>query len=150
MGEVGYTEIIDYAIKREQEAVLFYRELLRFVKFASQKEMIREIMKMEESHEKLLKSIKKKSPGELKKRTADWFEPSFYLVEAPPTSEMGLQDILITAMKREDRSYALYKELQEQTDSEELRQTFDVLAGEETQHKKFFQELYDNQVQPDN
>ncbi|MFP4178894.1 MAG: ferritin family protein [Spirochaetaceae bacterium] len=150
MGEVGYTEIIDYAIKREQEAVQFYRELIHFAKLASQREMIREIMRMEESHEKLLKKMKKKSPGELRERTADWFEPASYLVEAPPTGEMSLQDILIIAMKREERSYALYRELQEQTDSEELRQTFEVLAGEETQHKKFFQELYDTQVQADN
>ncbi len=150
MGETNYTDIIDYAITREQEAVQFYREIQNIAKFAAQKEMLREIQKMEESHEKLLKKMKERSPGELRERTAEWFEPESYLVEAPPAAEMSLQQILITAMKREERSYALYNELKQQTDSEELQKTFDVLAGEETRHKRFFQEMYDEQVRPDN
>jgi rubrerythrin len=150
MGETRYDEIIDFAIKRENEAVQFYQELQSISKFAAQKEMLREIQKMEESHAKLLQSMKKRSPEQLRDRSAEWFEEESYLVEAPPTAEMSLQQILITAMKREERSYALYTELRQQTDDEQLQKTFDVLAGEETQHKKFFQEMYDEQVRPDN
>ncbi len=150
MAETGYTEIIDFAIEREHEAVRFYKELEEGVHFAAQKEMLREIRRMEESHVKLLHSVKKKPPGELKERKAEWFEEDSYLVEAPPAAEMSLQQILITAMKREDRSYALYTELLSKTEDAELRKTFEYLAGEETQHKNFFQKLYDEQVQPDN
>lgn len=150
MAEHRYEDILEFAIKREHEAVRFYEELMNIAKFASQKEMLREIRRMEESHVKLLQSMKKKHPEQLRERKAAWFEPSSYLVEAPPTAEMSLQDILITAMKREERSYALYVELEQQTDDERLRHTFEVLAGEETQHKKFFQDLYDEQVQSDN
>ena len=150
MAANNYNEIIDFAIEREHEAIRFYREMQEIAKFASQREMLEEIRKMEESHAKLLASMKKKSPEVLRNRAVEWFEPESYLVEAPPTAEMNLQQILITAMKREERSYALYTELKQQTDSEELRHTFDVLAGEETQHKKLFQEMYDQQVRPDN
>ena len=150
MGETNYDDILDFAVKREYEAVQFYKELQNITKFASQKEMLEEIQKMEESHAKLLESMKTKKPQELRSRTVESFEPDDYLVEAPPAPDMSLQDILITAMKREERSYALYTELKQQTDDEELLKTFDVLAGEETQHKKFFEELYDTQVRPDN
>ena len=78
------------------------------------------------------------------------FSPSTYLVEAQPTADMTYQDILIIGMKREDRSHALYEELQQQTDNPELLSTFQMLAGEEAKHKRFFEDLYDKYVQPDN
>lgn len=150
MPESSYEEIIDFAIQREEEAVQFYSELLELAHFASQKELLHEIKGMEEGHVKILQNLKQKSLHVIKGHPAPPFSPSTYLVEAQPAEDMTYQDILIIGMKREDRSHALYEELQQQTENSELINTFQMLAGEEAKHKRFFEDLYDKHVQPDN
>ncbi|HDQ13380.1 MAG TPA: hypothetical protein ENN41_01005 [Sediminispirochaeta sp.] len=150
MPQANYEEIIDFAIKREKEAVQFYTELEHIAHFASQKELLAEIRGMEEGHVKILENLKNKSLEVIKSHPAPKFSPSTYLVEAQPAADMTYQDILIIGMKREDRSHALYEELRQQTDNPKLIETFEMLAGEESKHKRFFEDLYDKYVQPDN
>lgn len=150
MPDTQYSEIIDFAIKREKEAVQFYTELEHIAQFASQKELLSEIKGMEQGHVKILENLKTKSPEAIRVERVPNFMASTYLVEAQPARDMNYQDILIIAMKREDRSHALYEELLQQTDNPDLQKTFRMLAGEESKHKRFFEDLYDKYVQPDN
>ena len=150
MPDTNYKEIIDFAIKREKEAVQFYTELEHIAQFASQKELLSEIKGMEQGHVKILENLKTKSPKTIHVESVPGFMPSTYLVEAQPARDMSYQDILIIAMKREDRSHALYEELLAQTENPDLQKTFQMLAGEESTHKRFFEDLYDKYVQPDN
>lgn len=150
MPDTQYSEVIDFALKREKEAVQFYTELEHIAQFASQKELLSEIKGMEQGHVKILENLKTKSPEAIRVEKVPGFMASTYLVEAQPAKDMNYQDILIIAMKREDRSHALYEELLQQTENPELRKTFEMLAGEESKHKRFFEDLYDKYVQPDN
>lgn len=150
MPNTNYEEIIDFAIQREEEAVQFYTELEKIVRFASQKELISEIRGMEEGHVKILQNLKDKHIETIKSHSSPHFRPSTYLVEAQPAAEMSYQDILTIGIKREDRSHALYEELEDQTDNPKLTGTFRMLAEEEAKHKRFFEDLYDKYVQPDN
>ena len=150
MEDTQFSEIIDFAIKREKEAVQFYTELEHIAQFASQKELLSEIKGMEQGHVKILENLKTKTPDVIRVESVPNFMPSTYLVEAQPARDMSYQDILIIAMKREDRSHALYEELIAQTENPELQKTFQMLAGEESKHKRFFEDLYDKYVQPDN
>ena len=150
MPEPNFEQVIDFAIQREKEAVQFYLELEHIAHFAPQKELIAEIRGMEEGHVKILEKLKNHSLEAIKKHPAPRFVPSTYLVEPQPATDMTYQDILIIGIKREDRSHALYEEMQEQTSDSAILDAFQMLAGEEAKHKRFFEDLYDKHVQPDN
>ncbi len=150
MSEPNFEQVIDFAIQREKEAVQFYLELEHIARFAPQKELITEIRGMEEGHVKILEKLKNHSLETIRSHSAPKFVPSTYLVEPTPAKDMTYQDILIIGIKREDRSHALYEEMQDQTDNSDILSTFQMLAGEEAKHKRFFEDLYDKHVQPDN
>lgn len=150
MPEANFEQVIDFAVQREKEAVQFYMELEHMAHFAPQKELIAEIRGMEEGHVKILEKLKNQKLETIRQHPAPRFVPSTYLVEPQPAADMTYQDILIIGIKREDRSHALYEEMQEQTSNPAILETFRILAGEEAKHKRFFEDLYDKYVQPDN
>ena len=150
MEESRFTEVIDYAIGREEAAVKFYQELRNLTRFSAQKEVLGEFAKMEENHKRKLQSVREKGPEKVKVSEAPQVITRDSLKEPQLEPEMDYQDILIAAMKREDNSYILYRELRDQSDDEGLRQIFEMLMGEEAKHKSFFEELYDRDVQPGN
>jgi rubrerythrin len=150
MEESNFTQVIDYAIGREEQAAQFYRELRGLARFAPQKEVLGEFVKMEENHKRKLQSIREKGPERVKVSEPPQVIPRESLKEPQLSPEMDYQEILIAAMKREDHSYSLYQELRDQSDDSELKSIFELLMGEEAKHKSFFEELYDRDVQPDN
>ena len=146
-----FDEVIDFAIKREEEAVAFYTELQDLAKFSTQKEILKEFQLMEQGHIKLLIRVKeRKSVKQLNPTVPEDLMLSTYLVEAPASGEMTYQDILITAIKREERSTALYKVLLEESSDSELVKVFQQLVAEESKHKNHFEVLYDQEVLRDN
>jgi rubrerythrin len=150
MEESRFTEVIDYAIGREEQAARFYRELQSIARFSPQKEVLKEFTAMEENHKRKLQSIREKGPENVKVSEAPEVIRRSSLKEEVLSPEMDYQDILIAAMKREDNSYTLYRELRDQSDDPRLQQIFELLMGEEAKHKNFFEDLYDRDVQPDN
>jgi rubrerythrin len=150
MEESRFTEVIDYAIGREEEAARFYRELQGLAKFAPQRELLREFAKMEDNHKRKLQSVRERGPAQVKVSEPPHLNRRDSLRDAVLSPDMDYQDILIAAMKREDNSYTLYSELRGQTDDPELQSIFSLLMNEEAKHKSFFEDLYDRDVQPDN
>lgn len=144
-----FNDTIDFAVAREQEAVKFYADLQAKALFNAQKIMLRELESMEQGHVLMLE--------ELRHRGADYIAAhphrdvpnlriSEYLVEAKPSDHMTYQDILIIAMKREERSTALYTDLAGQFAGTELEGLLKRLAAEESDHKNRFEKLYDEEV----
>jgi rubrerythrin len=150
MEESRFTEVIDYAIGREEAAARFYRDLQNIARFGPQREILREFAKMEDNHKRKLQTIREKGPATVRVSDAQEVVRRSSLKETPPSPEMDYQEILIAAMKREDNSYTLYSELREQTDDPQLQDIFTMLMNEEAKHKSFFEDLYDRDVQPDN
>ena len=75
---------------------------------------------------------------------------SNYLVAAAPTPDMSFQDIVLTAMKKEETAHALYTRLAEQSDSPAMETAFLKLASEEAKHKLHFETIYDDEVLTEN
>ncbi len=59
MNLTSFEEIIDFAIKREKEAVKFYVDLQKISEFAVRKTLLKEFELMEHGHLNLLASEKK-------------------------------------------------------------------------------------------
>lgn len=145
-----FNEIIDFAVAREKEAVKFYQELQERVKFAAQIEMLKELEDMEKGHISVLESIRKKGAGRLQSKVVTDLKISDYIVRVEPSPQMSYQDILIVAMKREEASQRLYREMASRFMGTEAEPLFERLAAEEAQHKLRFEKLYDEEVLRDN
>jgi rubrerythrin len=147
----SFKKIIDFAIDRELEAVDFYKELQELVKFQSQKNMLLELQHMEEGHVTTLENILKEKIEniQLKDEIKD-LKISDYLVEKEPSNNMNYQDILIIAMKREENSTKLYKDLAEKVSDEQIKKVLIRLSQEEAAHKLRFEKLYDEVILKEN
>lgn len=143
-------EIIDFAIQREKDAVLFYQGLQKSVHFSERTKLIRSFELMESGHIKVLELIRKqielKSIESIVVPEVENLRISDYIVEQTSEGEMGYQDILISAMKREEQSFSLYTDLAESSKDSGIKRLLLKLASEEAQHKLFFERIYDDEI----
>ncbi len=146
-----FAEALDFAIGREKAAVAFYDELLSLASFAAQKSTLAEFRAMEEGHVTKLGNMKLGGKLKLSAKIAVDLGLAQGLSPAePPAAAMTYQDILVSAIKKEERSGALYANLAASSPDAEIRDTFSLLAVEEGRHKRYFEELYDSDVARDN
>lgn len=67
-----------------------------------------------------------------------------HYVAPKPTGEMGYQDALLIAIKREVGAITLYDKLSNRPEDDDLRSTFAALAEEERRHKLRLETIYDD------
>ena len=146
MKREDFKAVIEFAIEREREAVQFYQDLQGKTKFASQKEMLKELEMMERGHITVLTNILDKGVEKIEHKNIEDLQISEYLVAEEPHGNLSYQDILIVAMKREEAAKKLYTELTERFKGTETGGVFMRLAEEETGHKLKFEKLYDEDI----
>ncbi len=139
-------EIIDFAIEREKEAVKFYNDLKNMTKFSSKKKMLEDLENMEKGHIEILNNLKNKELKDIEIPEVQNLHISDYMVAPKPEGEMSYQDIISIAIKKEEASYNLYKDLAENTDNENAKQLFLKLSSEEAKHKLMFEKIYDEEI----
>jgi len=147
-----FNKVIDFAVEREEEAVKFYQDLQNMVKFQEQQKLLKEFEAMERSHIVILENIRKniiETVGTPPPRVEN-LSISDYLLEVKPTEGMSYQDILITAMKREEKANHLYADLANESVEGETKNLFLRLANEESKHKLYFEKLYDSDILTEN
>jgi rubrerythrin len=143
-------EIIDFAIQREKEAVEFYLGLQHNIHFTERKKLLHNFELMEQGHINALNGIR----GQIEKTSIERIvvpevvnlHISDYIVEQENDGEMEYQDILITAMKREENSFNLYTDLAERSIDPGIKKLLLKLAAEEAQHKLYFERIYDDEI----
>jgi rubrerythrin len=151
MDNVHFNEVLDLAIGRERSAVQFYEELSRLASFAAQKSVLGDFRAMEEGHVTMLVNMKGRGIMNLSSVPAVDLGLARKLDAAEkPTASMDYQDILVAAIKKEQRSGDLYTQLASSMGDTEAKAVFQQLAAEETRHKHYFEELYDTEVARDN
>lgn len=146
-----FDEVLDFAIKREEDAVLFYQFLQGKARFAPQKEVLKEFELMEVGHVRLLNGVKKRhSTEKLSQSLPGDLQLANYLHDVEPDENMSYQQILVAAMKKEERAASLYSALRDEAQDDEIRQVFARLVTEEENHRHHFETLYDRDIQGDN
>ncbi|MBF9014341.1 MULTISPECIES: ferritin family protein [unclassified Oceanispirochaeta] len=147
----SFNEIMDFAIAREKDAVQFYKDLQNRSRFASQKSVLNEFELMEVGHVRLLEGVKERqSTAKLSQTIPGDLKLSDYLHDVKISDDMTYQEILIAAMKKEERAAALYTVMRDQSEDSEIRKVFTQLVIEEENHKNHFESLYDRDIQGDN
>lgn len=140
--------IIDFAIEKEKEAADFYTGLSKEAAFSGSGKMFEEFAVEEGKHEQMLQKFKAEgltdSIAEYQLKWVTDIKRSDYAVDLEYTTGMGYNEILMLAMKREEKALKLYNDFLKQADTEEGRKIFKILCQEEAKHKLALETMYDD------
>lgn len=150
MKKDDFNAIIDFAVDREKEAVEFYQELQTKTKFAEMKDTLKDLEMMERGHINTLETIRKQGIEKVEVKEVADLKISDYMADIEPAPEMDYENILIVAMKREQKSKELYEDLAGRFKGEEIEKTLLKIASEEAEHKLRFEKIYDQYVLREN
>ena len=142
----SFEDIITYAIEKEREAKAFYEDAARQEIYSGARKTFEEFAGEEKKHEALLEGFlrgERKLPDYQLKWVPD-MKRSNYLVDLKYEKGMPYTDILRLAMKREEKSLALYNDLAGKSDQKDLVKVFQMLSQEEAKHKLAIETLYDD------
>jgi len=141
-------DIIGFAIEKEIEAAAFYTEASKEESMSGAKEMFGEFALEERKHQALLETLKKKGFAEgITNYKFEWItdiKRSNFVVEMEYKKGMVYNEILMLAMKREEKALALYNQMLDRAETEDSKNLFKVLCQEEAKHKLKLETLYDD------
>lgn len=140
--------IIDFAIEKEKEDAEFYENLSEEEAFSGSSKMFKEFAQEELKHEKMLENFKTEGVtermAEYKLKWITDLKRSDYVVDLEYTKGMAYNEILVLAMKREEKSLKLYNDFLKQAETEDSKKLFKILCQEEAKHKLALETMYDD------
>ncbi len=143
-------EVLDFAMKSEQDAVDFYTSLASKMQNEEMRDVFLQFAQEEVGHKARLQRIKDEKLFDMEVEKVNDLKISDYVVSARPSEDMEYSDALVLAMKREKAAFKLYTKLAERTKNQELKTVFQALAIEESKHKLRFELEYDDYVMREN
>ena len=141
-----FKEIIEFARDKEREAVDFYMRCSELSMRSGMKKAFLEMADEEKKHVQLLENIQPEYIEKAKLKKIPNLKISDYLADGLFSADMSYQDLLISAMKREEKSYALYTALAVGKEEPKIQKLFQILAQEELKHKNRLEKEYDDVI----
>jgi rubrerythrin len=145
-----FADIIETAIRREEEAYAFYTDIAEKVDDPAAKETCNWIAAEEQKHRQFLVDYRDGKYGAAPMRMTDvvLYKIAEHQKEPPVEEEMKREEVFLVAGHRELRSYRFYTELAEQHDDGDLKDMLLRIANEELKHKEKMEYLYANTAFP--
>ena len=143
-------DVLDFAIKAEQEAVDFYTGLAAQSKNEQMKTVFIEFAAEEMKHKSRLTSVKENHSFKMQDEKVRDLKIADFLTDVAPSSNMTYADALVLAMKKEKNAFRLYMMLSEASADTEMKALFLSLATEESKHKLRFEVEYDEYILREN
>lgn len=140
------SDVVNFAIEKEEKAMRFYRECAERAKNPGIKEFFREMEAEEKSHREMLKNLDALNLDSVKLQKVENLKISDYLVEVTFSESGTYQEALIIAMKKEEKAMAFYAGWKDKCVDERASKLFQVLANEEEKHKRKLERLYDEDI----
>ncbi|MGD2270476.1 MAG: ferritin family protein [Desulfobacterales bacterium] len=146
----GLADLIDTAIKREEDAYAFYMDLNDKVDDASVKETLEWIAAEERKHKEFLVSYREGDTGQETLRMSDvvLYKLAEHQKEPDVKASMRIEDLFLIAAHRELRSYNFYSELAQLHSHGDTHEILLKIANEELKHKEKMEYLYANTAFP--
>ena len=137
------TDVLNFAIAGETKAAELYMKMAAMVENPWMQKKLEGLAEEELGHRKKLKSVKtgwsalnREDPGDLGiVETLD---------DVKPHPNMDYRELLVFAIKKENTSHNLYKQLASVFTEPGLQETFEALAREEAEHKRRFEMEYES------
>ena len=144
------SELVETAIKKEEEAYDFYIDIYGKVNDESVKEAIKSIADEEKKHKAFLVKYRDEgwAPKDLKLNDVTYYKIAEYQQEPEIAGEMKSKDAYLIASHRELRAYNFYSQLAEIHPEGDLKELLVKMANEELKHKEKMEYLYANTAFP--
>jgi rubrerythrin len=155
MSEASATieQILEQAIRFEEQAYDFYVGAIDMVKQPHIKDTLKELAAEEIKHKEKLQALVEGDTealiGVSRQKVQD-LKLAEYLVAPSLGEDATFQDVLVVAMHREKSSHGFYSTMATIADDESTKKLFAFLAQEELVHKNKVETLYDEVVYQDN
>jgi rubrerythrin len=143
-------EILDFAMDEEQKAIDLYTNLAAHAKTKEMKEVFTNFAEEEMKHKSLLTGVKEKNRNFIKAERILDLKITEYLQDVSPSAGMTYAEALVLAMKREKNAFRLYMTLYTESEDQEMKDLFLLLAMEESKHKLRFELEYDEFILREN
>ncbi|OGD17156.1 MAG: hypothetical protein A2Y69_10290 [Candidatus Aminicenantes bacterium RBG_13_59_9] len=138
--------VLDFAIRREEEAARNYGRLCRIATDQGAIKLLSDLQNEERNHKRILQGLSKVGRRVLAAKDVKDLMISDYLIEEPLTPEMNFQDLLIFAAKKEKKAVELYSDLARKSQTGEQKALFEFLAKQEKAHKLRLELEYEKHV----
>jgi rubrerythrin len=135
-------EVLEFAIARELEAYELYMYIAQRVGTLVMRKVCEELAKEELEHKAKLELELMKAGKVVSEARQPVFDISSYVGEAGEPIDMNYKELLVFAIKKEERSVRLYSDLANIVGEEESRDVLLALANEENQHRLRFEVEY--------
>jgi len=144
------SDILEIAIKREQEAYDFYLQIHDKVTDPGLRETLEFIAGEEKKHKAFLVSYRDGNFGAKALQMADFvdYKVAEYLEESEIDERSKPEDVYLVASHREMRSFHFYSELANLHADSEIREMLLKMANQELKHKEKMEYLYANTAFP--
>ncbi|MCF6148920.1 MAG: ferritin family protein [Candidatus Kuenenia sp.] len=143
-------ELIEKAAKHEDESQRFYLDALKHVTDPAAQIWLKELAEEETKHKEMLQNFDTSKVMDFKPGETQDLHISEFLVDKDVSEIKDFQDVLIVAMKKEQKAYNFYVSMAQSTDNPEMRKMCKILAQEELKHKHKIEMAYDDMVFSEN
>jgi rubrerythrin len=143
-GFENFEDVVRFAIEKEKEAADFYVDCAGQEIFSGSRQMLLDFAKEEHRHgEMLQRMLAQGATAVLPEYDFKWIPDirrSDYVADIAYRPGLGYHELLMVAMKREEKALKLYNLLQEKG----VRKVFKILCQEEAKHKLALESMYDD------
>ena len=140
------SDVVDFAIQKEENAMEFYRKCAERAKNPGIKEFFKEMVTEEQSHRDMLRNLDSLNLDKVELKEVENLKISDYLVDVTFSDKITYQEALILAMKKEEKALAFYSGWKNKCMSEKASKLFQLLENEEEKHKRKLERLYDDEI----
>lgn len=143
-------EVLDYAIKSEENAYAFYTSWAKKIEDNSLITVFEELAGEELGHKEFILKVKKGATLKPAQNEVMDLKISDYVMDVKASTDMDYQEALTLAMQREKEAFKLYTNLAIISDDANIKETFKALAQEEAKHKLRLELMYDEDILKEN
>ena len=144
------SDILKFAIQREEEAAKAYADLAGTTTDPGLKVLLLDLQADEVNHRKLLRELTYADDFPQGEGAVLDLKISDYLVDEPIGADSRMQDVLIFAAKKEARAAELYERLQSLSSHPKHKRLFQFLVQQEKTHKLKLEQTYEKEVLQEN
>lgn len=138
-------EILRFAIRKEADAAAFYK-MAADRSNPGVKMTFKELAKEEEGHKKKLEEFDLKKIEKIKLKPTKGLGMSEIMEDVPFSSDMSYAELLLMAIKNEEKSQRLYLSTEKMVTEPKLKKLLLILAQEESTHKEKLEKIYDDEI----
>ena len=139
-------EIIQFAIDKEKDAQTFYRSAATLSKYPGISPLFSELAAEEEKHQKLLEELPDPLTLPDNSKAIPDLKISDYLVDLKFYKDIKYQEVMILAMKNEEKSLKFYRAWEAKAQDAVQKKLFTYLADQEAGHKYRLESIYDEKI----